>query len=440
MKKMYRLLSKCDSNGLRWCRFILVIVTCLFSVSFAKSDYDAIAVGLSYGSKAVDSFTISAPSGLIISNIGKLKGEITVSKKRDNKLTFESDSKTKTIDAEDGITVKVIEDDEFIKYNGIEYRGELVLYRFSDSDITVINKLDLEEYLYGVVPKEMATGHPIEALKAQAVAARTYACDSMGKYSKWKFDVTDTTSDQAYGGVNAEKSDTTKAIKETNGEVMTYDGEIAFTPFFSTSAGFTEASENVWNVALPYLVAVNDKYQPKDAAYTSWNVTYTKEEIEELTKNKKIGEVVSVRVAKETPSNAVLKLEIVGTNDTYTIEKEKARTFFNLRSQFYDVITNNMVSVIGADGEVEKKSLTEVLYAVKDKAKKFSTKLDEVVVKGIKKEKEYSLICDEYIFAGSGWGHGVGMSQTGAIGMAKEGFTYDEILKWYYTDIEIEKM
>jgi len=413
----------------------------LFNYAMAEEIPDTISVGLSYGSKAADSFIISAPSGIKVSGIGTMKGEVEVSKKSSSKLTFESDSKTKTISAdEDGIKVTPVDDDEYIKYNGIEYRGELILYRFSDSDITVVNELDLEEYLYGVVPKEMATGHPIEALKAQAVAARTYACDSIGKYKKWNFDVTNTTSDQAYGGVSVEKKDTTKAIDETCGEVVTYDGKIVSTPFFSTSAGYTEASENVWNYANPHLVAVEDKYQPKDASYTSWNVTYTKKEIEDLLKDKKIGELIALNIVEKTPSNAILELEFVGSKDSYTISKEKVRTFFNLRSQFYDIITNNSVTVIGANGETKQKALTEVSYAVGDKAKKLSSKLSKVVVKGNKEQESYSLVCDEYLFSGGGWGHGVGMSQTGAIGMAKEGFTYDKILKWYYTDIEIEEL
>jgi len=421
--------------------FIMIFMfCCFFNMSFAVTVPDTISVGLSYGSKAVESFEISASSGLRISDVGKMKGEITVSKKGNSKLTFVSDSKTKTVEAEDeGITISVVEDDEFITYNGIQYRGELVLYRFSDSDITVVNVVDLEEYLYGVVPKEMSTGHPIEALKAQAVAARTYACESMGKYKKWNFDVTNTTSDQAYGGVNAEKEDTTKAINKTSGEVVTYDGKIVSTPFFSTSAGYTEASENVWNSPMPHLVAVEDEYQAKDAAYTSWKVTYTKDEIEDLLKSKKIGELLSVNIVEKTPSNAVLKLEFVGEDDTYTIEKEKARTFFSLRSQFYDIETNNTVTVLSADGETKQKALTQVYYATDKKAKKFSKDLSKVTVKALDDTKKYSLNCDEYIFNGSGWGHGVGMCQTGAIGMAKEGFTYDEILKWYYTDTEIKE-
>jgi len=420
---------------------LLFTALCLFNISLAETIPDTIKVGLSYGSKAVDSFVISAPSGLRISDIGRMKGEITVNKKGNNKLTFVSDSKTKTIEVEEeGITVSSVEDDEYINYNGIEYRGELVLYRFSDSDITVVNELGLEEYLYGVVPKEMATGHPIEALKAQAVAARTYACDSIGKYKKWNFDVTNTTSDQAYGGVNAEKEDTNKAIDKTAGEVVTYNGKIVSTPFFSTSSGYTESSENVWNSALPHLVSVEDKYQSKDLAYTIWNVTYTKDEIEELLKDKKIGDLVSVNIVEETPSNAVLKLEFVGTKDTYTIEKERSRTFFNLRSQFYDVITNNTVTVLGANGVSVQKALPEVRYAIGTKTKKLSTGLSKVVVKGAESQQKYSLICDEYLFSGSGWGHGVGMSQNGAIGMAKEGFSYDEILKWYYSGTEIEEL
>lgn len=424
----------------------LFIIFILGNSSYGFELPEAIRIGLSYGSNAVDSFTVFAKSGVMISDIGKMRGEVTVEKSGTNKIKVKSSSKSDTcvVDEEYGISIAPIEEDEFISYNGKEYRGALVIFRLDDSDLTVINVLDLEEYLYGVVPKELASGHPIEALKAQAVAARTYTATQLGKYEKWNFDLTYTTSDQAYGGVLVEKEDTTKAVDKTRGEVVTYEGEPISTYYFSTSAGYTENSENVWTAKLPYLVAVEDKYQPEGLSTFNWSVNFTSKEIMNIlaNKSKKIGELLGINILKKSPSGAVLELEFKGSKDSYTITKENARFVYGtseVRSQFYDIETDADVNIVDVDGNKVKKSFSELKVATDKGAMSLSSDLEKIVVKGSKGEEKYSVIPTKYILNGKGWGHGVGMSQNGAIGMAKEGFDYEEILKWYYTGVEIEE-
>ena len=109
-------------------------------------------------------------------------------------------------------------DPRVISVNSKQYRGEIELRRFSGSDMTVINIVDLEQYLYGVVPKEIESYAPMEALKAQAVAARTFTYRSMGSYKKWDFDVVNTVASQVYGGYDAEKATTNQAVDETKGK------------------------------------------------------------------------------------------------------------------------------------------------------------------------------------------------------------------------------
>jgi stage II sporulation protein D len=144
--------------------------------------------------------------------------------------------------------------------NGVtsgRYRGSLMLY--GDSGVTAVNHLDLDKYLYGVVPVEMpASWHP-EALKAQAVAARTYglASDRGGAV----FDVYPTTASQVYNGMDAEVASTNAAVRATRDHVVTYEGEIITTYFFSTSGGRTENVENIFGgSAVPYLRGVKDPY------------------------------------------------------------------------------------------------------------------------------------------------------------------------------------
>ena len=362
-------------------KITLLSLMLLLTISHAKEEIpDTISVGLSYGANAVSSFTVFADSGVKIDGT-TYKGTVTIEKSGTNKLDVTSSSKDKTVTVDsDGIKITVIDDDEFISYNGKEYRGYLKIYRLSGSDLTVVNVVDFEEYLYGVVPREMSGSNPVEALKAQAVAARSYAYKSLGKYGKWNFDVTNTTSDQAYGGVASEHANATKAVKKTKGEFVTYDGKIVSTPFFSTSAGHTESSENVWSSKVPYLVGVEDKYQSKDSEYANWTVEYTKEDIEEILEKKgiDIGELERVVINEKTDNGAVLELEFIGEDDSYIVTKEKARTTLSLKSQFYDITTGSSMYTISEDGKVqactEKKLKAKTNTTTKTKSISSSTK------------------------------------------------------------------
>lgn len=426
---------------------LILNIFLIFGISFGATLPDNVRVGLSYGSNAVDTFTLSAPSGIKIDGIGKMSGEITFSKNGTSKLDIKGSSKTKTctVDDEEGLIIEPADEEEFISYNGKEYRGTFVIYRFSDSDITVINVVDLEEYLYGVVPKEIATGHPMEALKAQAVAARTYTCKTLGKYEKWNFDMTNTTADQAYGGVAVECEDTTEAVNDTKRRIVTYDGEPITTYYFSTSSGWTENSENVWVTAYPYLVAVEDKYQSENVTYANWSIKFTAEELKDILAKKsiKIGNILGLNTTKKSKSNGVLELEFVGSKDTYSVTKEACRSIFgtsSVRSQFYDVVPDNAVTAYNLEEETETRAVTEFKVATINGTKKISSTLDEISIIGKNESKTYSKEPTTYTISGKGWGHGVGMSQNGAIGMAKAGFDYDEILEWYYTGAEVTKV
>ena len=122
-------------------------------------------------------------------------------------------------------------ENEIINIDSKPYRGYVRLISNGNS-FNVINVVKLEEYLYGVLPLEMATGWPMEALKAQAVCARTYAAKDVGRFEQYGFDVTDTTLSQVYGGMKVEKEDTTRAVDETRGLIATYNGKIAETYYF----------------------------------------------------------------------------------------------------------------------------------------------------------------------------------------------------------------
>ena len=254
--------------------------------------------------------------------------------------------------------------------------------RIKQNDGSII-ELDLDEYLYGVVTSEMGTSYRengktkeigLEALKAQAVASRTYAVYKINSANYDGYDMTGTVSDQVYKECNV-KDIVKEAVDSTSGQVMTYDGKVICAYFFSTSGGHTEVSENVWSSSLPYLKAVEDPYEPYIDGKSEWEARISAN---------KYGEI---KVLETNENGRVYSLQ-VGNN----------------------VIQKNNIRI----------------------------KLGTSLIKSTWFEVEYDEDTNEYVFYGKGFGHGVGMSQHGAMGMAEVGFNYQEILNWYYNDIELE--
>ncbi len=272
---------------------------------------------------------------------------------------------------------------------------EYILVKTGDNKI---EEIELDTYLYSVVQSEMGINYkasgmssaksvPLDALKAQAVASRSYAVYNILKAGEdAEYHVTSTVTSQVYNK-NANIADIVKeAVDETSGQVITYDDEVACAYFFSTSGGHTEAPENVWSSAIPYLQGVEDEYEIEVDNKTTWTAVYTQIELQKLFP--KLGEIEDIIIEDYSENDRVIELKIVGSKGKEILVKNNIRMKMGtgkLRSQWFDV---------DFDG-------------------------------------------DEAVFEGRGFGHGIGMSQNGAIGMALEGFSYDEILEWYYTDIEI---
>lgn len=144
--------------------------------------------------------------------------------------------------------------DGFVSTKGKWYRGKLMIKVVNGNKLTVINIIDLEDYLKGVVPVEMSSSWEYEALKAQAIAARSYALANLNKQSRYGYDLKDTTADQAYGGATAETEKTNRAVDETSGLVLTYDMKIITAYYFASAGGMTNG--NAWGASLPYLHSV----------------------------------------------------------------------------------------------------------------------------------------------------------------------------------------
>lgn len=293
------------------------------------------------------------------------------------------------------------------------YRGRISFIPFQNNGITIVNTLPLEEYLYSVVPSEMPSSWPEEALAAQAVAARSYTLANMGKYEKRGFDLSGSIHSAFYRGLSGENIKTTAAVEKTRGLVLKHDDSYLNAFYSANSAGRTESAESVWKMNAP-IIGVTDpqlvfKTNPpspseltrwilsEPPSYSSippfyykssyrWRIIVPREEIEARI-GKDIGTILRITTRGRGMSGRVNEVLVEGSKGNEIIRNDSIRNRLGgLRSNLFIVMPK-----MGED-----------------------------------------MVPQFFIFAGAGWGHGVGMCQTGAAGMASEGFSAEEILKHYY--------
>lgn len=254
-----------------------------------------------------------------------------------------------------------------------------------------VEDVPLESYVAGVVASEMNAGFEMEALKAQALAARTYTVNQVLHNKSEAFDLTDTTQHQVYKNENELKkiwgsefkqnmNKIKKAVAETQGEILTYKDAPISPAYFSTSNGYTENSEDYWEEKVPYLRSVKSPWDKSSPKFLDQE-TFTIEEIEK-------------KLAIELPKEAPLSIEVTRTDGKRVDKLEIEGETFSGR------IVREKLELQSSDFVIKQKS-------------------------------------NHLIFTTKGWGHGIGMSQYGANGMAKEGKTYKEIVKHYYKDTKV---
>lgn len=319
---------------------------------------------------------------------------------------------------------------DYIRIQNKPYRGSFSFKVDSANKLTAINILPIEEYLYGVVAKEMPASWNKEALKAQAISARNYSVKNLNKYSKQGFDLCTTQNSQVYGGVGAENVNTNKAVDETKGMLAYYNNEIAELYYHSSSGGKTEDSENIWSTSVPYLRSVEDSYSlgsPNDY----WEYKISNLELEKLINNKgkNIGNLIGLKINRVSTNGRVLKLTLIGDKSEVVLEKESIRGFFgysNLKSNWFEL-----------NGDFKQNStITNDSYisALKD-LNYYLNNINSTIYPNLNNND--IITSQDYLFKGKGYGHGLGLSQYGAKTMAEQGFTYDEILKYYFKGIDV---
>jgi len=350
------------------------------------------------------------------------------------------------------------------------YRGNIeVAIDKEYKNLDVINVIGIEEYLYGVMKKEISPRWPMEVLKAQAIAARTFAIFNMNKYIDKGYNICASTNSQAYGGVNHEDPLTNRAVDETRGLIMVYRGEPINAVYHSDSGGYTEDSENVWGEYVPYLRSVESKYEEiVSPPHHNWTYSITKEDlVDKLNKQGyKIDSVLSIEPMEKTKTGRVSKLAFISeSNEVIYIKTNDFRKLIGpdlIRSALFKIIPtkeeSNALKNVENDKttkekQTQKKSIKEILAQKKEwtinELIELMKKRREEEKKEKEQEKEQGLTTTEttktlnvplsFLFSGSGNGHGVGMSQWGAYGMALQGYKYQDILKYYYQGINIIK-
>lgn len=409
------------------------------------------------------------------------------------------------------------------------YRGKMELSAYNGF-LTLVNELSMEDYLYGVVGSEMAPGWPLEALKAQAVLARTRAVGVGNKYGV--ANLSDTVYEQAYYGYAKESADIREAVDETKGEVITYRGKVVEALYYSNAGGMTADGREVWGNQVPYLRPVeSDDYGPLEQAHLWYQVSladgrlgfvrsdlvqetgftnemglreaivstdntnlrsgpstafhrvlstlpygaaltivaekaeenayswtrgpYTAEEVAGMVntnqdKNKApriSGQIQSLKVTKRGPSGRVIEMEANG--QTIVVPSpDSHRSIFQqggstLRSTKFEVEEMGNVAILGANGKlVQYQAGTGNIQAVgvNDYYSQAANGYNDLFLiftgNGDWRTVSKSPL---YLFSGTGFGHGLGVSQYGAKAMAESGYDYEEILQHYYQDVAIER-
>ena len=341
-------------------------------------------------------------------------------------------------------TAKNGENAALIELNGKRQRGVIEFIREAKSGITAVNILRMDEYLYGVVPSEIQASSSHEALKAQAVAARTYTVNFLGKHGAAGFDLCAGTHCQVYGGIASEDARSSLAVDETSGKIVTYNGNPAQVFYFSSSGGYTANVKYVWSSEqeYPYLAGVEDKYESGLSHNYTWETVYTANEIKAklAAGGTDIGDINGVAVTKTAEGGRAIEVTITGSRGTKVYSNGDCRTFLNnLHSQVYTVFAVNSgdtasggktLTAIGSQG-------TSAFVSGSGEAVGAGGQISKLKGNGgtVISDSGYSNIPaggTTFRFAGRGWGHGVGMSQEGAKGMANAGFSYIEILIHYF--------
>ena len=331
------------------------------------------------------------------------------------------------------------------------FRGRLQIQGDQAGGLMAINQLPLETYLASVVGSEMPAAWPQAALQAQAVAARTYALSQLRPAAA--YDLKATVASQAYRGLAAESDSTRAAVAATEGRVLMQDGKLILAVFHSSSGGSTEDSGQVWNRQLPYLVSVPDFDQ--DSPVSRWTLRLEPEQLRNLFRE--TGGVRRIDVLSSSNSGRIRQARVIGPSGSLQLSGAELRQRLGLRSTLVSfslqplgpdaaggvidqAVRGSLRSAGGSRGSSEPllDSATGAVIADHGDPEGIATATPgpqppaQPPATITPPEPRYALLVE-----GRGFGHGVGMSQWGAYAMARQGSSYEQILRHYYRGVEL---
>ncbi len=408
--------------------------------------------------------TVTLPKGGTIFDPLKNKQAAKFSKNNELSLKFSKNKiSVKGIKGEYSNLIFKPSSGSFIIFKGKQYRGSIRAVA-TNSGIWIINHVDMEDYLYGVVPFEVPMSWNIEAIKAQAVAARTYAVRCLSQYPHGEFDVYDSVRDQVYGGVDGEKESAIIAVDGTRGIIMSYQGWPIKAYYSADAGGQTAEGKYIFPGDLPYLQSVPSK---DDLEKHRWHFLLKKSELESLmkAKNFNVGKIKDVKITSISPTGRPRNVEVVGSKGTHDFSSNNFRKMIGagrIRSTLFSIVGNNnhpeVENAVSKVRTISPAGNTDGITVVSDSG---NTRviIDEYYVLGSDgigcvDESEMKIITtnsskvykpktdikpsdDEFLFVGSGFGHGVGMSQWGAKAYADDGWDYRDILLHYYRGADL---
>lgn len=323
------------------------------------------------------------------------------------------------------------------------YRGFVEL-TLQNNAYRVLLYQSLDQYIMGVLPAESYASWPLDAQKAQAITMRNWSESNRGKHASAGFDFCTTTNCQVHTDYSGERAVTQQAVIETAGVLMVYNGK-AVSAFFSADAGgYSESVENVWGGSpAPWLKAVPELY-PSESSYASWEKRWSGADLSALLQKNgvSIGKVVAIQPTGYSEGGRVMGLRLVdSTGKSVTLSGESAlRLYLNLPSRRYSVASDAPpVSVLNADGQVVQLAPSGLKVASASGVATLPSS-GNISLRGDALTGTASTSGSGFVFRGSGNGHGAGLSQWGAYAMAKNGHTYEEILKHYFQGIELQKL
>lgn len=367
----------------------------------------------------------------------------------------------------------------FLKFNGKTYRGAFLITQKAG----LLNVVDIEQYLCGVLPAEVGASWHTQALRAQAICARTYALKRSMTRADRGYDVVDTDSDQVYKGQGVETAKTNQAVQSTAGEIVTYGQEIADTYFHSDSGGHTADIKDVWGQSVPYLSGVPEVVNYKSPT-SSWSVKISAAKIQSaITKatGTDIGTVREIQVSEVDEGGRAVMMNFIGTNGSRTLRASQFRTAVDprtLRSTMFTpsggafsvnntttpsgLVSRNSKTQTNSDGLTfeERQGIarmtaegvfttTELLDMLTNPSKQKNYYQTGMGRSGRKTQTQakpknkygYSIekTGNDFVFYGRGWGHGVGLCQWGAMAMAEQGWSAEKILNHYYPGTSVRR-